>query len=474
MQVIQIKSKLILAFTCLGGLLHSQQNIGINTTTPQRSLDVRGSGDEYVRVSTSNTTTAESTLELILGGNDSPARDYKITNDGGIFKILTATDNFLTSGEELWRINELGEIGIGTNVPTSRLHINNGEEASNDLDGCMIVGTKASTNLVFDPNEIIARNNGASNSITLQSHDGVTHIGLDGGHTFIGDATGNLGIGTSSPNARLSLVDDDFQLNLVNNDGSLNDWHIGASSDSWISGDNQLLFSPDATSDAAVLRLLDVTDNNGTVAPVMIRSGANQTLLLDGNEIESKSGPLYINHNSNQETYINPSGGRVGMGNDEPSTTLHVTTQDDEYALRLQKDNIAWDLNPLPAFDYLGFVKGGWTLAHVDGNSGQWITISDRRLKENIELIPPVLDKIKRVNTYTYSFKHIAEHTRQIGIIAQELLKEWPELVHVHEGHHTVAYSKLSVILIKALQEQQKEIDALQKEIVDLTALQTK
>lgn len=454
----------LILFPCI---LHSQQNVGINTSNPERSLEVYGSGDQHVRIQTT-TTNAESGLELILGTSVS-GRDYKISNDQGIFKIKTNTDNFETPGDELFQINAVGQVGIGTTSPTSQLHIDGGEEASNTGDGDMIIGTKSAANLVFDANEIIARNNSNASTLNFQLHNADTYIANNGGNTSIGGSSGYLGIGTTSPASPLSIKNDNFQIKLKNSTGT-NDWYIGASTTAWTSGDNQLLFSPNQTSDAAVLRLLNVTENGGTVAPVMIRSSATQVLLLDGNEIDTKSEPLYINHNSDQETYINPSGGRVGMGTSDPSTTLSIKTQGTEHALRLQRNTSAWDINPLPAFDYLGFIKNGFTVGHVDGASGQWITISDRRLKENIQELPDVMEKIKKLNVYSYSFNYDPEHTRQIGIIAQELATEFPELVRIQDGTYTVAYSKLSVIILKALQEQQKEISDLQDEIDELSS----
>lgn len=328
--------------------------------------------------------------------------------------------------------------------------------------------------MVMDQNEILSRNNGSAYHLSLQSHGGDTHIGDGGGHTYIGSSTGNLGIGLSSPTSRMTIEDDGIQIALRNTNGGLNDWYIGASNTDWIAGDNQLLFSPSQSSDDAVLRMLNVTENGGVVAPVMLRSNASQIMLLDGNEIDTKSEPLYINHNSDEETYINPSGGRVGMGNVNPSTTLHITTQDDEFAIRLQKGSAAWDLNPVTAFNYLGFIKDGWTLAQVNGASGQWITISDRRLKENIFELPEVMDKINGLKTYSYAYKNDPSHSLQTGVIAQEIVDTFPELVRGTDGQYTVAYSKLSVYILKALQEQHEEIDLLEKEILALLAADEK
>lgn len=456
---------IILALTLVITHADAQSNVGINTLTPVRDLEVYGPNDVHARIHTNVNVGGLSELELLLGGNMSNARDFKIANDGGSFKLMTGVDNFTTEGEEWWRINAAGETGIGTLTPTARLHIDGGEEASNTGDGYMMIGAKTSTNMIMDPNEILCRNNGSSNTITFQSNGGNTIIGDGGGNTYIGSGGGNLGIGTSSATSKMTIEDDGFQISIENPGSGGNTWHIGASNTTWTAGDNQLIFSPDQTSDAATLRLMDVTENGGTVAPVIIRSSATQVLLLDGNEIDTKDEPLYINHNANQDTYINPSGGRVGIGTTSPSTTCQVKTQGDEYALRIQRGSSAWDLNPLPAFDYLGFVKDGWTVAHINGASGQWITISDRRLKENIQPLPALLDRINKLNVYAYTLKQNPAHTMQIGLIAQELEKEFPEIVNSTDEQYTVSYAKLSVLILKALQEQDEEISALEIEL---------
>jgi hypothetical protein len=58
--------------------------------------------------------------------------------------------------------------------------------------------------------------------------------------------------------------------------------------------------------------------------------------------------------------------------------------------------------------------------------------------------------------------------------MAQELVNVFPALVNENEGSYTVGYSKLSVIILKALQEQQTEIGALEKEIEALLATENR
>ena len=59
-------------------------------------------------------------------------------------------------------------------------------------------------------------------------------------------------------------------------------------------------------------------------------------------------------------------------------------------------------------------------------------------------------------------------------VIAQEIVDTFPELVRGTDGQYTVAYSKLSVYILKALQEQHEEIDLLEKEILALLAADEK
>ena len=110
-----------------------------------------------------------------------------------------------------------------------------------------------------------------------------------------------------------------------------------------------------------------------------------------------------------------------------------------------------------------------------------WLTNSDIRLKKNISTLDSSLDKISRVRGVRFdstkeetSQKNAGKH---IGVIAQELEKEYPELVVGDEetGYKAVAYDKLTAVLIEAVKElkdqnmkQKAEIQELRSLIKDL------
>jgi endosialidase-like protein len=95
---------------------------------------------------------------------------------------------------------------------------------------------------------------------------------------------------------------------------------------------------------------------------------------------------------------------------------------------------------------------------------------SDIRLKKNLTPLTNVLGKIISISGYTYNWIDARRDTsEQIGFIAQEVEKEYPQLVKTDEhGIKSVAYGNMTPILLEAIKEQQQQIDELKKAIEDL------
>jgi hypothetical protein len=87
---------------------------------------------------------------------------------------------------------------------------------------------------------------------------------------------------------------------------------------------------------------------------------------------------------------------------------------------------------------------------------------SDVRLKKNIEEIPRALEKITRIDGKSYTY--ISDKSQQLhyGVIAQDIQKIFPSLVHKNEkGFLSVNYLELIPVLIEALKLQQSTIEEL-------------
>tara|TARA_A100001515_G_C4515389_1_gene191577 strand:- start:339 stop:797 length:459 start_codon:yes stop_codon:yes gene_type:complete len=94
---------------------------------------------------------------------------------------------------------------------------------------------------------------------------------------------------------------------------------------------------------------------------------------------------------------------------------------------------------------------------------------SDIRLKENIEDCEPMLEKLKQVRIVDFDWKDNAgPEGRQRGVIAQEIEPIFPELIHQPKEYKEFLKSEMTPILVKAIQEQQEQIETLQKEIKEL------
>ena len=124
---------------------------------------------------------------------------------------------------------------------------------------------------------------------------------------------------------------------------------------------------------------------------------------------------------------------------------------------------------------------GGWSagaIKHTWDFAGNYVAVgnitaySDERVKTNIEKIPNALDKISKLNGYTFDrtdFTPDAEtgvmpNTRQTGVIAQEVLKVLPEAVilgDTPEDTMSVAYGNMVGLMVEAI----KELEARVKEL---------
>jgi hypothetical protein len=109
----------------------------------------------------------------------------------------------------------------------------------------------------------------------------------------------------------------------------------------------------------------------------------------------------------------------------------------------------------------------------VYGNGG-WTT-SDARWKKDLEPLQNVLPEILNLQGLKYSWRKDEypamnfDSGRQIGIIAQDVEKIFPELVRTDDkGYKAVSYEKLSVILLEGMKEQQKQIKSQQEQIYRL------
>jgi hypothetical protein len=98
-----------------------------------------------------------------------------------------------------------------------------------------------------------------------------------------------------------------------------------------------------------------------------------------------------------------------------------------------------------------------------------WMHSSDGLLKTNIKPIEGSLEKILKLQGVSYNWKDTPSGNNQIGFIAQDVEKVFPEVIMKDEqGNYSMASQNLTAPLVEAIKEQQRRIDAKDAQIMKM------
>jgi len=121
---------------------------------------------------------------------------------------------------------------------------------------------------------------------------------------------------------------------------------------------------------------------------------------------------------------------------------------------------------------------GGGKAVYVNPVGCLYVGTSSRRYKHDIKDYAGDVAKISKLRpvSFTWNADTPLANTKDTGLIAEEVLKVYPELVgRDKKGQpESVNYEKLPIILLKVVQQQQKDIDALKAEVASLKNNQKK
>ena len=266
-------------------------------------------------------------------------------------------------------------------------------------------------------NEFVFRNEVLNADMKFNVNDG----GVNTAAMFIEGTNGNVGIGTVIPTSRL---------------------HVNGG-DAWIEGGYYGSLTVKGTGGAKII-LRDGVDGNDAILGKIEAGMNNRDLLITA---ELSTGSLRLATAGAWDHIVITPTGDVGMGKDNPSHILEI--------------------------DGVG-----------RSTSSAWATSSDKRVKENINNLESGLSQIMQLRPVTYNY--ISEYTdvntgvsreTQMGFIAKEVKEVCPSMVEVISetyGDKTIDdfnilnLSDLSPLLVKAVQEQQAQIELLIKQNQEL------
>jgi len=251
--------------------------------------------------------------------------------------------------------------------------------------------------------------NATSGGINLESSAGVINVGNNAVSQDINigrQGARTVQIGSASANA-------------VNLDAAT--FSIDASSASNVSTSSGLLTVSGGSG-------VTVTSTGGTLT----LDGSNQTVDLNAATLDIDATTATLD--TTGIIAINSSGGVINIGNDFVARDINIGTAG------ARTINI-----------------GSTSATAV--NAYNFNVASDLMLKTNVTPLASTLDKVLQLDGYRYNWKDSENHATQIGLIAQEVEQQFPELVTQNETFKSVNYLGMIAVLIHAMKEQQQEIE---------------
>ena len=193
---------------------------------------------------------------------------------------------------------------------------------------------------------------------------------------------------------------------------------------------------------------------------------------------------IAYDNNGNEKLVVEQTGD-IGIGTSSPNAQLHVTDNfalNTKYVATIENTNGgAWSNgliikagqntqsvnNRFIRFERPDGLELGSIRQEASGSIA-YNTASDRRLKTNIATTNYSLEDLLQIDVMDYHYK-VDTTDLCTGFIAQQLYEHYPEAVSIggedeKTNPWTVDYGKVTPLLVKAVQEQQVQIEALKAE----------
>ena len=433
-------------------------NVGIGTSTPNRTLDVRGD------IAQGQATDSIPSRRIGVMDASSQTAGMEIENttlDGNYSQKLHFITNHNANGfGRRLTIDEDGNVGIATTLPVNKLTV----AGSTNITGSLGIGIASSNfklHVAGDDNAIKISgsgnlqeygqlNFGDYNFVYLKEdvNDRLTihanRIALDGG---------NVGIGIFNPLNKLSVTGVGGLL--------VNTTNSGSGSFDWIAGN----FGGTA-GNRVVMGLLG---GNATIA-------AHNSTLSDYADLyinpEHYTGRVQIGNNGT----VGLTHGKLNVvcsGNNIPKIAHFKNIANSgnwqyDGGIKIQAGNDAGLNGPsMIEFD----TPNGLSIGSVTQTSSSHIsysTTSDRRLKENIHTTKFGLADLNKIEVRDYDY--INGSKNQTGFIAQQLYEIYPSAVSKGGDDPTthpwmVEYGGVTPLIVKSVQELSAQADEKNKEM---------
>jgi hypothetical protein len=429
--------------------IDSSGNVGIGTASPNTYglgigrivTSYASSGTQYALFSAVGSGTGGGEIDF---GNHTVRHASVASLNGSVLAFYTNGANSGSGVSERMRIDNSGNVGIGTSSPSSYGYfaVDRGAPASADrtIASFMAQSTRR-MGLVWDDSQSTL---GLAN---LTSHDLCFHIGGIGGanEKMRIDTSGNVGIGTSSPSEKLEVSGSGATRAKVTSTGSSVQFIGSAASggmyiDSVGAADNIIFRNTGSftermriDSSGNVLVGTDTSGSSRLVASKSVATGVYTTKLIDTNTTAGNCFGLNIDYSA---AAPNGSGNQFIYCEDSSALRMSVTSNG--------------GISNYQAFDS---------------------NLSDQRAKKDIVESGNYLEKLCSIPVRNFRYKEDAQDGKHhLGVISQEVEAVCPELIQKSswdyngEKMDAVYNTDLLFAMMKAIQELKAEVAALKGE----------
>jgi hypothetical protein len=413
------------------------------------SLIFRGAAASNTLVTFSSTgaaTFSSSVTATSFSATDATGSAILTTNGGGegILSLNTANPlRFIINGSERMRITSAGNVCINTTSSTGAIN-------ADSFRSNLVLGAANSNKIAF--------NNGSTTETGYVYNDpSETAIGYPSAGSFkiqrvgVGsvvtiNSSGNVGIGTASPSSILHTLTSSANGGIIATSSAttlFTEYRVNTSTAVGFIGNGNGLVTGGGNGNFGI-RAED--------SLLFAAGGNNERMRI------TSSGQLLVNQTTATATtngwMLSGSGSHYGFSiSNNQAFVYNNNVTSVHYDLDFRTNNIS-----------RGFIR-------VNDTSVGYITSSDYRLKEDLQEIKG-LEKVSALKVYDFKWKDSEDRTD--GVLAHELAEVLPYAVtgekdavdeDGNDRMQGVDYSKIVPVLIKAIQEQQEQIDSLKNQI---------
>ena len=422
----------LLSIQSAGGATNFGGNVGIGTSSPGFRLDV--SGDAHTSGSVFTGSNADGWGRFVNSGGALYVQAGSLNSGGATAQPIIFTNMY--GGSERMRITAAGNVGIGTSAPTYKFEV-----TGQTLIGNGVAQASPSTTDIGSTSHAIISGLGG-NALFFGQYPGAQGYAQWIQSSFLNPTTakynlvlqplgGAVGVGVSTPNATLHLQ------GIQGGNG-----RMSQSSPSGTSQNNLNLIASTSAGSADQWFSYGVTAGNYYFIQTGVGTG--------------DSG-LVVNSNN-----------RVMVGT---STAFDTTVGANLMSLGTAGSAAAFKVNATSStqvsfYDSTQTPRVGWI--GTSGSSTSFNTTSDRRLKQNIQPVGDVGNKIDQIEIVSHQWRNGTDTVIPYGVIAQDLYEVAPHAVTKGDDGEEIVlewgvdYSKLVPMMIKEMQSMRARLAELE------------